>query len=178
MMIDRYAEEAQKTANTKRVHDKFMHGWMGLIGESGEIVDILKKLRFMGMNWPLAKEKLIDEACDVMWYAVEYCRGAGMNFKGVVLDATVNFEQRHGMNGAPADLFPIALEICRQACLLDGKQPPQERRIIITEIMTQLMLLIDCCDVDAPYVMDRNIAKLRARYGETFDANKSNARYQ
>jgi NTP pyrophosphatase (non-canonical NTP hydrolase) len=39
---------------------------MGLAGESGEVIDYLKKVYFH--DHPLNKEKVIDELGDVLWY--------------------------------------------------------------------------------------------------------------
>ncbi len=45
---------------------RFSHLAMRLAGESGEVVDYLKKTYFH--DHPLDKEKMIDELGDVLWY--------------------------------------------------------------------------------------------------------------
>lgn len=40
----------------------------GLASESGEVLDILKKMKFQGKTYESAKSKIIDELGDVMFY--------------------------------------------------------------------------------------------------------------
>ena len=82
--------------------DVLLNGVMGLCGESGEAIDIVKKHLHQGH--PLDKEKLIKELGDIAWYLAE----------------------------------------------------------------TAYAL-----DVDLDAVLEANIAKLRARYPDGFDTNKS-----
>ena len=49
--------------------DILVNSVMGLCGESGETVDIVKKHLFHGH--PLDKEKLVKELGDVAWYLAE-----------------------------------------------------------------------------------------------------------
>ena len=48
---------------------------MGLNGEAGECIDILKKHAFQ--KHPLDEAKLIDELGDVLWYIAETATGIG-----------------------------------------------------------------------------------------------------
>lgn len=70
-----YREEMLRTApcvDTKR--DMFLLGSMGLAGETGEVVDLLKKHLFHGKD--LDKQKLILELGDVRWYLECLCVAA------------------------------------------------------------------------------------------------------
>ena len=49
------------------------NGVMGLCGEAGECIDIVKKAMFQGHA--LDREKLIDELGDVLWYAAQLATG-------------------------------------------------------------------------------------------------------
>lgn len=66
-----YRAEVMRTANTHELalRDKLALGGMGLAGESGEVVDLLKKHLFH--DKPLDREKIIKELGDVYWY-LEY----------------------------------------------------------------------------------------------------------
>ena len=44
---------------------------MGLSGETGEVVDLIKKHLFQGH--PLSREKMLEEAGDVAWYLAYLC---------------------------------------------------------------------------------------------------------
>ena len=62
MDIDRYQELALETCGKIEL----TNGVLGLVGESGEVADLLKKHLFQGHE--LNEEKLIEELGDVMWY--------------------------------------------------------------------------------------------------------------
>ena len=49
--------------------DILINGVMGLCGESGEVIDLVKKHLHQGHE--LNKEKIIDELGDVCWYIAE-----------------------------------------------------------------------------------------------------------
>jgi NTP pyrophosphatase (non-canonical NTP hydrolase) len=57
------------------------HAAMGLVTESGEITDALKRHKFYGFKLDYAN--LIEEAGDVMWYLAVLCDGLGVSFEEV-----------------------------------------------------------------------------------------------
>lgn len=78
MKIEEYQALAMRTSPEGR--DRVLNGCLGLIGESGEIVDVVKKWKFQsGENAELPKDKLIDECGDVLWYCAEVCEGLEIN---------------------------------------------------------------------------------------------------
>ena len=66
-----------KELNNEQV---LLNGVMGLCGESGEVIDIVKKHISQGHS--LNKEKLIEELGDVAWYLAEtaYALGVDLEF--------------------------------------------------------------------------------------------------
>lgn len=46
--------------------DKLINGVMGLAGEAGEVIDLVKKFKFH--KKPMDKDKLLKELGDVRWY--------------------------------------------------------------------------------------------------------------
>lgn len=77
-----YESLAQRTSSPKHSRiDKITNGLMGLNGESGECIDVLKKHFFQGHE--LDTEKIIDELGDVLWYIAETCKGLGINMEEV-----------------------------------------------------------------------------------------------
>ena len=67
LTINQYQEGALRTM--KPIDDRgsqLLNGVMGLNGEAGECIDILKKCMFQGHD--LDSEKLIEELGDVAWY--------------------------------------------------------------------------------------------------------------
>lgn len=59
-----YRNEVMRTANASK--DPLALGAMGLAGETGEVVDLIKK--HIHHDKPLDKDKLIQELGDVTWY--------------------------------------------------------------------------------------------------------------
>lgn len=81
MDMDKYQELAQRTANVPDSFRKIMNGCMGLNGEAGECIDILKKHMYQGHA--LDREKLIDECSDVLWYVAELATGLGIKMSEI-----------------------------------------------------------------------------------------------
>ena len=82
MRMNEYQDLAQRTCNiTNAPDDKIMNGCMGLNGEAGECIDLLKKARFQGHE--LDREKMIEELGDVLWYCAELACGLGVTLEEV-----------------------------------------------------------------------------------------------
>lgn len=70
MRVNEYQEAAMATLNpTLDKKDVLINSVMGLCGESGEAIDIVKKWLMQGHE--LDKEHLIKELGDVAWYLAE-----------------------------------------------------------------------------------------------------------
>ena len=70
MDVKEYRESAMVTVNRNLdKRDMLINGAMGLCGESGEVIDILKKHIFHGHE--LDREHLLEELGDVAWYLNE-----------------------------------------------------------------------------------------------------------
>ena len=82
MTINEYQKEAMRTAGTNNVDDLLINGVMGLCGESGEAIDIVKKWQYQGH--PLDTEHLISELGDVAWYLAVACTGIGVTLEYVL----------------------------------------------------------------------------------------------
>lgn len=67
MLVNDYQQAALRTVNmTLFPMEHLQNGLMGLNGEAGEAIDILKKHLFQGH--PLDKEHMAKELGDVAWY--------------------------------------------------------------------------------------------------------------
>lgn len=70
MTINEYQQLAMTTLNKEMSKkDMLINGVMGLCGESGEAIDIVKK--HLAQGHELDKEKLIKELGDIAWYLAE-----------------------------------------------------------------------------------------------------------
>jgi NTP pyrophosphatase (non-canonical NTP hydrolase) len=62
-----YSELALRTANDLGGRlDNIMHAAMGIAGEAGEVIDLVKKT--YAYEKPLDDKKLIEEVSDILWY--------------------------------------------------------------------------------------------------------------
>ena len=70
MNADEYQRLAVTTLNTAlSKKDVLINGVMGLCGESGEAIDIVKK--HLAQGHPLDRDKLVKELGDIAWYLAE-----------------------------------------------------------------------------------------------------------
>ena len=70
MTINEYQKLAMTTLNPElSPKDVLINGVMGLCGESGEAIDIVKK--WLAQGHELDKEKLARELGDIAWYLAE-----------------------------------------------------------------------------------------------------------
>ena len=70
MTVNEYQKLAMTTLNPDlSKKDVLINGVMGLCGESGEVIDIVKK--WLAQGHELDKEKLAKELGDVAWYLAE-----------------------------------------------------------------------------------------------------------
>ena len=80
--LDLYQEEVQRTVGTKDYIETVVMTAMGLAGETGEVVDALKKYVFHDHS--LDKEKLKLELGDVAWYLAALCNALDISLQDVI----------------------------------------------------------------------------------------------
>ena len=83
MTINEYQQLAMTTLNKdldKR--DILINGVMGLCGEAGEAIDLVKK--WLAQGHELNEEKLIKEIGDVAWYIAEIATALGVTLEDVL----------------------------------------------------------------------------------------------
>lgn len=82
MEINEYQELALRTLNKNlNKKDILINGVMGLCGESGEAIDIVKK--HLAQGHPLNKEGLIKELGDIAWYLAETAHALDISLEEV-----------------------------------------------------------------------------------------------
>lgn len=176
MTFEEYRELAQRTASTKTKEDKIGHGVLGLIGEAGEIVDIIKKQTYMGLPEETAKAKILDEAGDWLWYMAELCTGLDADLEKVMRNVTRDtLIAIVGCEALAVYLIVRSSSIWTEyAVAFDGRIDAGK----IGAAVAAWYSLVISNDLTVQEVMEHNIAKLRARYPEGFDAERSNRRYE
>lgn len=76
MTLNEYQAEAMRTANrTATAHEDnlLLNGVMGLNGEAGEVIDMVKKMLFQGHT--LDKDHMAKELGDCLWYLAVAAKG-------------------------------------------------------------------------------------------------------
>ena len=161
MDLNEYQNLAQRTSGSG--HDRVKNGCMGLIGESGEIVDIMKKYMFQSKpDTPLPVDKLIDEMGDVMWYIAEPVTGMEFSLKYVL--ATSGGRRFH--KSITTDQYAVTLVSAAIEVYANCLAIYQERSALATLCFLYDLLCAMCASIGTTidHVMERNIEKLRKRY--------------
>ena len=83
MTINEYQNLAMTTLNPALSEkDVLINGVMGLCGESGEAIDIVKK--WLAQGHELDKEKLAKELGDICWYLAETATALGYDLEDIM----------------------------------------------------------------------------------------------
>ena len=82
MTVNEYQKLAMTTLNPQLDRkDVLINGVMGLCGESGEAIDIVKK--WLAQGHELDKEKLAKELGDIAWYLAETATALELNLEDI-----------------------------------------------------------------------------------------------
>ena len=91
-LTDRLGELDREGANIERLTTAAV----GLSAESGEFLEIIKKMVFQGKPWNSDnREHLIIELGDVMWYVAQACMALDISFDDVVRGNVKKLEKRY-----------------------------------------------------------------------------------
>ena len=91
-LSDRLVELNREGANIERLTT----AGVGLAAESGEFLEIVKKMVFQGKPWDEHNRKhLIIELGDVMWYVAQACMALDISFDEVIEGNIKKLEKRY-----------------------------------------------------------------------------------
>lgn len=97
LSLNEYQAHARRTSSTcgleQGSYDKLINGVMGMCGEAGECIDVVKKMMFQ--QHELNTEKLIEELGDVLWYCAELAGGLGVTLEEVALKNIGKLRKRY-----------------------------------------------------------------------------------
>ena len=89
---DRIGELDREGANIERL----LTSGVGLAAESGEFLEIIKKMVFQGKPWNEDnREHLIIELGDIMWYVAQACMALEVSFDDVIATNVKKLEKRY-----------------------------------------------------------------------------------
>lgn len=101
MTINEYQKLAMTTLNPELDNkDVLINGVMGLCGESGEAIDIVKK--WLAQGHELDREKLAKELGDIAWYLAETAYALGIPLEDI-LQANIDKLKKRYPEGFDAD---------------------------------------------------------------------------
>lgn len=111
MTINEYQQAALRTANKNlNSTEQLTNGLMGLNGEAGECIDILKKHLFQGHD--LDRRHIAMELGDVAWYLVVSAHAVGYDLE-TIMEMNVaklyarypdGFDAEHSINRRATDI--------------------------------------------------------------------------
>ena len=94
MTINEYQQRAMASLNPElKGRDVLINSVMGLCGESGEAIDIVKK--WLTQGHPLDREHLAGELGDVAWYLAEAATALGMPLEDILRANLEKLERRY-----------------------------------------------------------------------------------
>lgn len=93
LTADDYQRAALRTAGTEDMDELLLNGVMGLCGEAGEVIDLVKKARFQGHE--LDREKMILEAGDCAWYLSIIAHALGADLSEVLEKNIAKLKDRY-----------------------------------------------------------------------------------
>lgn len=88
--------EYQKLALRTALNTSLINGVMGLCGEAGEVIELVKKHEFQ--NKSLDKEKLLEELGDCLWYISLIANSLDTKLENVAIKNIEKLEKRYILN--------------------------------------------------------------------------------
>lgn len=136
---------------------------LGLVGETIELID--KR----GNN----KNAILDEAGDVMWYFARLADSQKMKLETILL----------GTGSTPTPSFHTLLVAAKDISehikkqIFQGHMPKPEMLIgLLRNYLSQFQFMLGLYGVTLEEVLSNNVRKLRERYPDGFDTEKSEKR--
>lgn len=78
MKLSEYQFSAARTSRYDQdFDDRLVTAALGIVGEVGEVVDVIKK--YQGQGHELDKKKICEEVGDALWYLAEICSLCGLD---------------------------------------------------------------------------------------------------
>ena len=94
MTINEYQQLAMRTLNPALSQkDVLINGVMGLCGEAGEAIDLVKK--HLAQGHPLDREALLKELGDVAWYLAETAHALDADLESVLAGNIEKLRRRY-----------------------------------------------------------------------------------
>jgi hypothetical protein len=178
MIFQDYEPLARVTLKELPLPQHLLHMGLGVIGEWGELVDAIKKSAIYGK--PLDTVNLTEEVGDVTWYMAGYCKELLVHPAVLQTSLDVGIKQGIQAKEQMTTIFDSASLLMAMAAaasshamrLVEVTQPGDPKATqSLSALATVLGIICGALDVDPADAMDRNIAKLKQRYGDKFSVH-------
>lgn len=175
MDLNHYQQLAMRTSPDD--HDRVKNGCLGLIGESGEIVDVIKKWMFQSVEGtPLPVDKLVDEMGDVLWYCAEVATGLDMSLQDALVTPIPGFQHTpvdNAVDDLAVSMAHNAASIYNFLVQCDDGAGRMYGVWYLHYMYDDFMRLCDMVGETIQRVAEGNIEKLKKRYPDGFDPVRS-----
>lgn len=163
MKMSNYQQEIKRTLNTNVVDIK-QNMFLGIFGETGEVVDNIKKYLYQGHPEP----HYVEELGDLLWYIGNYANALGIELTDeleteYLEDATVIKELVSMLDGLY--MLGVTLEGTPDKLLGQGRA--------LKHIYMTVKRICYLLNLDIGRVRKYNVDKLFLRYPNGFDAERS-----
>ena len=161
------------------LHDNMLHMTAGIIGETGEVTDIFKKVWIQKKE--IDKGHLLEELGDVLFYIVGLARIALHGLDELRLDP--QYPMRNSQKEWVAHCITMSKKVGRLSELVDvfwwSSHPfyYEELIYLLNAIIADITTLAITFDISPEDILEANYRKLSVRYpGLVFDHEKANNR--
>ena len=172
MNLSEYQVAARRTINQSLTHEEqIMAGILGMMGEIGELTDMVKKHLFQGH--PLHNDKVVKEVGDCCWYLANFMTELDIDM------ATVPFAMLPQSPSYPALLIEIhgqISQVAQQVINTKTELKPYMRpriQVLAGQILTGLTEILRFVGKNLNDCLQANITKLQIRYENGFSAEAS-----
>lgn len=169
MNIQQYREEAKRTCPSlgSKLLDS-LHMTIGMMTEIGEIASAFCEPSEGGIDLV----NLLEEISDIQWYLANYANMHELEYPNILQRDVICYPDKWAFGYVIR--YTSELADFDKKLLAYGKSVDEYKR---KEIFDHLYLsILDMCQqhhLDMEYGLERNIAKLRQRFPDKFDADKA-----
>jgi NTP pyrophosphatase (non-canonical NTP hydrolase) len=103
MTLTEYQDDAKRTAAPNRDDKEILISACGLAGETGEVVELIKK--YVGHGKTPSPTRISEELGDVLWYVADIASRYDLNLDGIAANNIRKLRERYpnGFNGGQVD---------------------------------------------------------------------------
>lgn len=177
-----YQRAAMRTS-PRDGHDKMDNGALGLMGETGELVDVYKKWMYQsGPNAALPAKRIIDELGDVIWYMAELADGMDCMLLDICKEDFDAIDRKVKRRPArKASLRSMIVSLAGRAYEVNRAVSRSDWKAACSHIRRMMIYTAHIAHYANSTLSDAarsNIEKLQRRYPNGFDATISMGRYK